>query len=241
MGSGSMFAGNSPRSLAVCGTPIGRAPSGTVVANGDLTLGTALNQIYSGGLWLYFPPGAAYAGSTAGFYWVVMSSITRGTIYNNSYVPGVDSWDVVGNPVGIVAAGPGAYTGVVVDLVGIKAKVPGGIMGNHGILTIFVTEVNNSSANSKGLSFYVGSNYWGGNGNMTTNISFIGTPFIQNRGVPNLQIARSSVNPGSFATDFNYFAINTSQEFFVQVNLVSTSSLASDWVILTGFGLEVTA
>jgi len=76
---------------------------------------------------------------------------------------------------------------------------------------------------------------------MTTNISFIGTPFIQNRGVPNLQIARSSVNPVSSATDFNYFAINTSQEFSVEARLISSVSLDSDWAILTDFGLEVTA
>ena len=241
MGSGSMFVGNSPRSLEKCGTPIGNAPSGTVAANGDLTLGTELNQTYSGGLWLYFPPGAAYAGSTAGFYWVVMSSTTLGTIFGNLYVPGVDSWDRPGSPINIVAAGPGAYVGVVANIAGITVKVPGGIMGNHGILNCFITGVNNNSANVKGITLNVDSNYWSGNGAATTSISQVWTPFMQNLGVPNLQVARISTFPGISSIDHTYLAINTSQEFSVQANLISASSLATDWTILTDFGLEVTA
>ena len=238
MGSGSMFVGNSPRSLEKCGTPIGNAPSGTVAANGDLTLGTALNQTYSHGLWLYFPAGAAYAGSTAGFYWVVMSSITRGTIYNNSYVPGVDSWDVVGNPVGIVAAGPGAYTGVVANIVAIQATVPGGSLGNHGILWGFVAGVNNNSATAKGVNLFVGTNYWTGNGVMTTSIFQVWTPFMQNLGVTNYQISQTNPN-GSTTNDGRYLLINTLQDFTVQAKLVIAAS--TDWAIVSGFGLEVTA
>lgn len=76
--------------------PRGIAPSGSVAADGSITLGTALNAAYNG-LYLYFPAGLV-SGAPAGFYWVVMSSTTAGVVYS---APG-------GAPI----VGTGAYTGV---------------------------------------------------------------------------------------------------------------------------------
>lgn len=55
------------------------APSGTVAADGALTLGTALPATFGGGLWLYLPAGAIVGGS-AGWYWADMSSTTVGVV-----------------------------------------------------------------------------------------------------------------------------------------------------------------
>ena len=55
------------------------APSGTVAADGTVTLGTALPAALAGA-WLYFPAGA-FATATAGWYWVVMTTTTVGTVY----------------------------------------------------------------------------------------------------------------------------------------------------------------
>lgn len=57
----------------------GIAPSGTVAADGTITLGTALPAVFSAGLWLYLPAGAVTGGS-AGFYWCDMSSTTVGVV-----------------------------------------------------------------------------------------------------------------------------------------------------------------
>lgn len=48
--------------------PVGIAPSGTMGANGSVTLGTALSVVYSVGVFLYYPASAAYTASAAGFY-----------------------------------------------------------------------------------------------------------------------------------------------------------------------------
>lgn len=56
------------------------APSGTVAADGTVTLGTALPAVLSSGVWLYFPAGA-FSTAPAGWYWATMSSTTVGTVY----------------------------------------------------------------------------------------------------------------------------------------------------------------
>lgn len=120
--------------------PSGKAPSGTVGANGALTLGTALPFIYGptapqpvAGIWLAFPVGACFAGSPAGSYWVVMISTTLGTIFNNPLViPGPLTPPVA--PVGIVDAGPGAYAGVTTEITLAGCTIPANGMGALGAL-----------------------------------------------------------------------------------------------------------
>lgn len=57
----------------------GVAPSGTVAADGTITLGTALPGVFSAGVLLYLPAGAIVSGA-AGFYWCDMSSTTLGVV-----------------------------------------------------------------------------------------------------------------------------------------------------------------
>lgn len=73
------------QSSVVTATPSGSgvrfvAPSGTVAADGTITLGTALPAVLPGGAWMYLPAGA-FSVAPAGWYWVVMSSATVGTVF----------------------------------------------------------------------------------------------------------------------------------------------------------------
>lgn len=84
------------------GIAFGIAPSGTIAADGTLTLGTALPLVFDGGLWLWFPAGAVDGGS-AGMRWVVMSSTTVGVVYE-------------GQGGGVVIGSGSAYTGVTSEI-----------------------------------------------------------------------------------------------------------------------------
>lgn len=160
----------SPQILLQCGVPIGISPTGTMAANGAVTLGTALNATYDGGLWLYYPAGAVFAGSEAGFYWTVMSSTTLGTVYSNTYTPGSTPFDIPASPTAVSAAGPGAYTGYVGTLTAHSFTLPGNLLGPHGtILTDFIS-TNNSSGNSKGCYVQLDGNTIAGVSSMTTNV-----------------------------------------------------------------------
>jgi hypothetical protein len=134
------------------GTPIGIAPTGTVAANGAVTLGTALSSTYLAGLYLYYPAGAAYAGSVAGFYWTVMSSTTVGTIFDNraSSVPTPPAANTA-----IVAAGPGAFTGDTTKRTALTATVPGKLLGRNGQLYLHYefSYLNSAGTKTFELSF----------------------------------------------------------------------------------------
>lgn len=63
---------------------LGFPQSGTIGANGALTLNAANNNHYlTDGVWWYFPANAVFSGSPAGFYWTVMTTNLLGTVYAN--------------------------------------------------------------------------------------------------------------------------------------------------------------
>lgn len=119
------------RSTLQVTTPVGVAPSGSVAANGAITLGTALPRIYADGIFLRLPAGAAYAGSAAAFFWCVMSSTTVGTIFDNTFA-GVPEIPATATP--IVAAGPGAFTGVTGTITAISKSLPAWTIPLNGTL-----------------------------------------------------------------------------------------------------------
>ena len=141
-----------PQILLQCGVPIGIAPTGTMAANGAVTLGTALNATYNDGIWLYYPSGAVYSGSDAGFFWTVMSSTTLGTVYNNIYVPGTNSFNIPASLTAVSDAGPGAFAGVTSEITALSVTVPGGLMGKNGGIYEEHAATYNSSATNKTVS-----------------------------------------------------------------------------------------
>ena len=153
------------------GTPSGIPSSGSVAANGALTVTTAFLETYSDGVWLFFPAGAVYAGSVAGLYWVVMSSTTLGTVYNNVLsLPGNDHPPATLTP--IVAAGPGAYTQVVATDITVRSVVmPGDTMGEDGMLTFKSLLRHNDSAGSKTWRASINSTFFASISSTVTTLS----------------------------------------------------------------------
>lgn len=134
---------------------IGRPSSGSIANNGALTLTTALQTTYSQGAYMYFPANSIAAGVAAGLYWVVMSSTTLGTIYNNTYTSGTPTAPTSLTP--FVTTGPGAYTQTVGEVTLLLGTMPGGSMGKNGVLEVGLLALCNNSAGTKSVSFKIDS------------------------------------------------------------------------------------
>lgn len=169
--------------------PVGIAGTGSMGANGALTLGTALvaSPPYTAGCYFFFPAGAVFSGSAAGFYFTKMSSTTAGTVFNNTYAAASGAPSIPANPLAVVDAGPGAYTGVTTIQTGLQFTVPANALGNNGALQFEQLFTYTNSAGTKTFT-----TTWGGTNILTTGTSttqFVyQTRSIVNRGVTNLQI-----------------------------------------------------
>jgi len=230
--------GTGPIILAQSGVPICIAPTGTMAANGAVTLGTALGSALTA-LWMYFPSGAVFSGSAAGFYFTAMSNTTVGTVYTNTYTPGTNSYDIPASPTAVSAAGPGAYTGVTSEVTAVSLVLPGGLMGKNGSLSaVILTDINsNANAKSYALKF----------GNTTIkNVSLANTnasqQFIQvtNRGAAAKQVGFTPAQTSGFATATSplvYSTEDTSANVTVVVTLTHTA--ATDYVTLSAHTIIV--
>lgn len=230
-----LYPQQSPWILAQCGTPIGIAPTGTMAANGAVTLGTALNTTYSGGIWLYFASGAVYAGSAAGFFWTVMSSTTLGTVYDTIYVPGTSSWDIPASPTAIVAAGPGAFTGVTSEITALSVTLPGGSLGNHGALLTKNRFLHPNNANNK-----ICTEKFGGNsiatGTRTTTAVARSSNYLRNCGLQTKQQNNAggiAFNDGTTTAAPAQLSVNTAADVTCAVSL--TMAVATDYAILADY------
>src|SRR3972149_1966878 len=135
--------------------PIVIPSSGSMAANGAVTLTTALPNTYPD-IYLYFPTNKVYAGSVAGFYYVVMNSTTAGTLYNNTYAPETNEPVIPASPTPIVAAGPGAYTQSTSEITAVSVNIVGGAMGKNGIVKQEATVFALNNANSKTVKWKFG-------------------------------------------------------------------------------------
>lgn len=129
------------------GLTVGIPSSGSIGNNGALSGIAALDATYSGGIYLYFPANAIFAGSAAGLYYCVMSSTTAGTIYNNTYTGGVPT--APASPTPFASTGPGAYTQTTGEITLSTQTVPGGIMGINGALRVNAKIPVSASVNAK--------------------------------------------------------------------------------------------
>jgi hypothetical protein len=172
------WAGNNmPYVLAQSAVPYGIANTGTIATAGTVTLGTALNTTYSGGIWLYFPA-TAFASGSAGFYWTVMSSTTAGTVYTS---------DTSGTP---VTGSNSAYTGSTSQQTAVTITVPGGALGTNGALRVYMGASCNNTAGAKTISSYFGGSLTSGVSGTTTTI-FSNAGLIINRNSASSQVATS--------------------------------------------------
>lgn len=109
------------------------APSGTVSADGTITLGTALPAVFSSGVYLWLPAGAI-SGGAAAWYLAVMSSTTVGVI------TGVGSGS--------------AYTGATSEVTAMTVDVPTPAKGSASIIRL--AHMCSSNTNSKTARFRIG-------------------------------------------------------------------------------------
>lgn len=231
--------GQAPVIVSQSGIPVMLQSSGTIGDNGALSAITALPITFPS-CYMYFPAGAIAAGSAAGLYYVVMSSTSAGTIYNNTYSQGMPA--VPQKLIPFITTGPGAYVQATTEITLRSVTVPGGSMGPNGRLREFsLMEVANTVSN-KTLKAYFDT-LLHANVIPTTTLSLRQEFFVQNTGAETAQ--RYAVGTSGVAvTSGTQSAVNLlagSVDTRTDKLLTVTGQLASaaDYLISTAFSVEV--
>jgi hypothetical protein len=102
--------------------PLIVAPTGSMAANGVLTSGTANPLIYLK-TYTWFPTGAIFTSSPAGWYWTVWTTTTAAVVYQETW-NGISEPKAVASPTAWVKAGPGAFTGPTTEAAYISLALP---------------------------------------------------------------------------------------------------------------------
>lgn len=216
--------------------PIILPSSGTLGNNGALTLTTALPMIFSDGCYMYFPAGAIYSGSTAGLYYVDMSTTTAGTIYNNTYLGGVAS--IPSSPALFSSTGPGLYTQTTgTDITVSSVTVLGGLMGINGVLRIVGHNFCSNSANNKANKVFLG-------------VSVVASQILTTAGalITRREVVNAGVETRQSCNNWNHAGTNTLSA--PSVSFVNTTvdlvlshtaqlSVATDYLILSAITVEI--
>ena len=232
--SGSLWMSNGTTWVPTCGQvlmlqtgiPFIVPSSGTVaVTTGALALTTALDQIYTK-CYMYFPANT-WTSSTAGFYYVVMSTTDDGLVYSDKYVSGQPA--IPASPA-LVTTGAGAYTqtGENLQCQGPTITIPASSMGLNGRLFATGASRNNNSGNAKAIYFHAGASQASISSNTTaTGSGSLNLPSIvmQNAGVAAVQYV--TVN-GSMSA---LWAENTAADVTVYF-MCYLATAGTDYVIL---------
>lgn len=211
-------------------------PSNGTISNtsGGVTVGTAFDYII-GPSYTYFPSGALFASSPAGWYYTLWTAATIGTVYANTYTNGAPKIPSTPTPLVTVA---GAYTQVTgLDVIGPNVVVPGGAMGDNGSIEWQRVVNNNNSAGSKGYpTFFGGTNVQGLN--QTTNPKEAGAGSIKNRGRKTAQISANAAHGDSGnASTLNKSTVDTAQNQILAMGI--NLAVATDYAIIESFSFKV--
>lgn len=224
-----------PRILAQSAIPFVLPSSGSIANNGALSGITALQTTYSGGCWMYFPAGAISAGSSAGWYWTVMSSTTAGTIYNSTYTSG---GNFVGTATAFATTGPGAYVQSTSEIIGPSLTVPGRSLGPNGSLRIGSHFSYSNNANNKTFRHRLGGTSFQ-SGNATTNVGLGVLTHIFNKNSASVQHSVNG-NNGAYSVSAGqvvFGTVNTDADQSVSIGL--QLAVATDFLTCEGFAIEV--
>ena len=171
--------------ISVSGIPFIKASSGTMGNNGAVSAMTALPRTFSGGAYLMLPAGAIAAGvpAASAWYWFVASSTTAGTVYNSTYTSGIP---VPGTLTAFATTGPGAFTGITINVSGPVLTIPANLMGKNGRLESRASYSEAATVGAKGVLLTFGSTdcY---SISTTSAASLSATCDLTNRGVTNIQ------------------------------------------------------
>lgn len=239
---GARWTRKDPLVLSQSGIPIIMQSSGSIGNNGALTGLTALGVTYSGGCYMYFPVNTIATGVAAGWYYVVMSSTTAGTIYNNlmsSTQPTIPA-----SPVAFATTGPGAYTQqTAVPITAIAAVVPANFLGVNGGIQFDTTWNQNGTAGAKYEGVGFGSNDSSHNQNSLAHNLTGGSTVdhsqqtIRNRGATNSQVVFSNFSASSFGGNGNspnaFATIDTTASQFALLSL--QIAVVTDWIVMDSY------
>jgi len=230
--------GTSPQILFQFALPFVLPPSGSAANNGVVTLGSALNVQYAN-CYMYFPLGALYASSPAGWYFAQMSSTTVATVFANTYVSGVPQIPAVPTP--LVVTGPGAYTQVTTLVATFSLTIPANAMGPNGALRIteMISQINNTNTRSFGITF--GGQSIEGAANASAGSTVITTRIVRNRGVTNSQVILSGGGVGTsglLGVAVAQLSVDTTQPVTIAGSLTLTT-IATDWQVFETLLVEL--
>lgn len=226
--------------IAQSAIPVILAPSGTVAADGTITLLTALQVVYPSA-WLRLPAGAV-SGGAAGLYYCVFSSATVGSVKTNyadpasTFVPFIPAGPLVS------AVGSGlAYTQTTgADITLVNVLVPANSLSATGQLRITVQNGQNSSAGTKTHQSKV--NGTSIHSRARTTILLEGWyGVLHNRGSQSVQVTLLNqytgepVAAGSGASQI--FAFNTAAD--ISLTITINIAVATDFGFVEFFNIEV--
>jgi len=165
--------GSDPSGNAICSTaptltgvyanfgasaiPVILGPNGSVDVNGILTFSTPLGNTFPNA-WIYLPAnaiGAPTAGA-AGVYYATCTSTTSCQIYTNYSNPSAASFvpSIPASPVHATAGSIPSYTQTLsVDIILTNTVIPGGSLGNNGILRKTILFALSPSTNNRVINF----------------------------------------------------------------------------------------
>lgn len=223
-------AAGGPLSLLQTGIPFVLPSSGSVGNEGGfggrVTGLTGLPVVY-GFCYCYFPAGAVYSGSVAGWWLTNLSGATNGYIHDYIYEGGQPS---IPSPLPsrVVQSGPGAYTQTTaIYIPALTVVISGGQIGPNGALEWDMKRACPSNANNKGFAFYLGGQLISGT-DLTTQSSsgYLGT--LHNRGVENAQVAVQTTfgDPASGSMRRTTVDTSASQIASIQVQLAAATDFA---------------
>lgn len=216
-----------PIVLSQSGIPMILPSSGTIGNNGALSALTALPTIYAS-CYMYFPVNTIAAGVAAGMYYVVMSSTTAGTIYNNVYTTGEAR--IPATPTPFVTTGPGAYTQTTGAPITLSTTLlPAGLMGIDGQLISHLLWSHPNNGNNKIETFALGGttvSSW----TQTTTVQASYCVRVANRQNYAKQVVAPDAVFGASATALTYLTKDTSTD----LNITRTAQLAvaTDYIVL---------
>lgn len=231
--------------MAAFAIPMVLPPTGSVGANGALTLGGTGIISYAGAAgyatdcYMYFAAGAVASGSPAGFYYTKMSSATGGVIYNNRYsAPRFGRPAIPATPTAIVDAGPGAYTGVTTAVSLFDIVVPAKLLGPHGQIRCAFTVDTKNTAGSKTLGAGFGgiSTFFSAIAN-SQGYGFITTTRNVNSRSKQVTMYGGYGDVGSAGQNTYTSSVDSTvdQDYVVSAQMAA----ATDYVVLTGLTLEI--
>lgn len=179
------------------GVPFIVANTGTMAANGALTLGTALPTTYANA-YVFLPAGAIATGSAAGWYYTQFTSTTVGTVFNNLYVAGTQPVLLpTAALVPFVTTGPGAYTGSTASNIGPSFNINSNMLGGNGGVARLTTMMSvNNTAGAKTLAVTLNAVTVQSNA-LTTTTGNVAVSLIFNRSQP-ASLPSGLPNPGGF-------------------------------------------